>query len=59
MNERITKLREQSINAKPYITPERAILITKFYKSDIAIKFLLQLEEHLPLNIFLKTKKSV
>jgi len=36
MNERIKKLRAQSINTKPYITPERAILITEFYKSDIA-----------------------
>ncbi|MBE0460073.1 MAG: glycyl radical protein [Candidatus Aminicenantes bacterium] len=36
MNKRIQKLREQSLNAKPYITPERARLITEFYKSDIA-----------------------
>ncbi len=36
MNKRIQKLREQSLNAKPYITPERAHLITEFYKSDIA-----------------------
>ncbi|MEA2005891.1 MAG: trans-4-hydroxy-L-proline dehydratase [Acidobacteriota bacterium] len=36
MNKRIQKLREQSINAKPYITHERARLITEFYKSDIA-----------------------
>ena len=36
MNERIRKLREQSINAAPYISPERASLITEFYKSDVA-----------------------
>ncbi len=36
MNKRIKKLREQSINTKPWITPERAKLITEFYKSDIA-----------------------
>jgi pyruvate formate-lyase/glycerol dehydratase family glycyl radical enzyme len=35
MNERIKKLREQSINTKPSFDPERAILITEFYKSDI------------------------
>jgi pyruvate formate-lyase/glycerol dehydratase family glycyl radical enzyme len=33
MNERIQKLRRQSLEAKPYISPERAILITEFYKS--------------------------
>ena len=38
MNERIKKLREQSINTSPYITPERAKLITEFYKSDLAQK---------------------
>lgn len=36
MNERIKKLREQSLNAQAYITPERAVLITEFYKSDIS-----------------------
>ena len=38
MNERIAKLRQLSIETKPYITPERAALITEFYKSDIAYK---------------------
>ncbi len=38
MTERIAKLREESINKKPKITPERAILITRFYRSDIAYK---------------------
>lgn len=32
MNERIRKLREQSVTAHPYITPERALLLTEFYK---------------------------
>lgn len=36
MNDRIRKLREQSVNAVPYISPERASLITEFYKSDSA-----------------------
>ena len=36
MNERIEKLRAQSIGAKPYISHERALLITEFYKSDLA-----------------------
>ena len=38
MKERIKKLREQSLSIKPYITPERAKLITEFYKSDTASK---------------------
>ncbi|NWF89922.1 MAG: glycyl radical protein [Ignavibacteriaceae bacterium] len=33
MNERIKKLREQSLNAIPSISHERAFLLTKFYKS--------------------------
>jgi pyruvate formate-lyase/glycerol dehydratase family glycyl radical enzyme len=36
MNERVSKLREQSIKTKPYVTPERAILITEFYRNDVA-----------------------
>jgi len=36
MNERVRRLREQSINTKPYITPERALLVTEFYSKDMA-----------------------
>ncbi len=36
MEERIRRLREQSLSLKPYVTPERAKLITEFYKSDAA-----------------------
>ena len=35
MNDRIKKLREQSIKTVPYITPERALLITEFYLNNI------------------------
>jgi len=35
MNNRIKKLREQSQNAEPRISAERALLITEFYKSDL------------------------
>ncbi len=38
MNERIKKLREQSLNAHPAVNDERAILITDFYKSDTAFR---------------------
>ena len=33
MNDRIRKLREQSLQTKPSISPERAVLITEFYQS--------------------------
>jgi formate C-acetyltransferase len=36
MKERIRKLRERSISTKPYITPERAVLITEFYAGERA-----------------------
>ena len=38
MNDRIKRLREQSLNAEPRISTERAMLITEFYKSDICRK---------------------
>jgi len=38
VNDRIKRLREQSLNAKPFITSERAKLITEFYKSDVSQK---------------------
>jgi len=36
MNDRIRQLREQSLGIQPHISPERARLITEFYKSDTA-----------------------
>lgn len=38
MNDRIKRLRQESIEAKPYITPERAVLVTEFYRSDAATR---------------------
>ncbi len=35
MNGRIKKLRENSLNKMPYITPERAILLTEFYEKGL------------------------
>ncbi len=35
MNERIERLRKQSLEARPSISPERARLVTEFYKSDV------------------------
>ncbi len=36
MNERIKKLREQSLEARPSITPQRALLLTEFYKNHVS-----------------------
>ena len=36
MNERIKKLRDNSLNAVNRISAERALLVTEFYKSDLA-----------------------
>jgi formate C-acetyltransferase len=38
MNERIKKLREQSLSAEPRVCPERARLITEFYNSPTAMQ---------------------
>jgi len=35
MNKRVAKLRQQSVGTKPYISTERAELITQFYQSDV------------------------
>lgn len=37
MNDRIKKLRDESVQAVPSITPERALLITEFYQSRTAV----------------------
>jgi trans-4-hydroxy-L-proline dehydratase len=34
MNDRITRLRQESVTAKPCISIERALLVTEFYKED-------------------------
>jgi formate C-acetyltransferase len=57
MNERVRKLRELSIRAKPYISPERAILVTEFYKSDIAQQSSAPVRRALALKYILENKK--
>ncbi|MHC4145706.1 MAG: trans-4-hydroxy-L-proline dehydratase [Planctomycetota bacterium] len=37
MNERVRKLRQQSVETRPYISTERAELITEFYSSDVPL----------------------
>jgi len=38
MNERVARLRQQSIEAKPCISRERAELMTAFYESDVPLR---------------------
>ncbi|MBN1359007.1 MAG: glycyl radical protein [Sedimentisphaerales bacterium] len=37
MNERVRKLRQQSVETKPYISSNRAELMTQFYQSDVPL----------------------
>lgn len=57
MNERVRKLRAQSIRAKPYVTPERAVLVTEFCKSDIAQQSSVPVRRALALKHILENKK--
>jgi len=38
MNERVRRLRQQSVETSPYISAERAELITQFYQSDVPLR---------------------
>jgi len=57
MNERVKKLREESIRTKPYITPERAVLITEFYENDIADQTSTPVKRALAFKHLLENKK--
>ncbi|MFX1496788.1 MAG: trans-4-hydroxy-L-proline dehydratase [Promethearchaeota archaeon] len=39
MKQRIEKLRNQSLKAKPYLSLERALLVTEFYKTGVSQKY--------------------
>jgi pyruvate formate-lyase/glycerol dehydratase family glycyl radical enzyme len=56
LNQRIKKLREESINAVPYITPERALLITEFYLSNISNSMSAPLKRALVFEHFLSNR---
>jgi formate C-acetyltransferase len=57
MRERIRKLRKQSITAKPHISPERALLITEFYESDVANRVSIPVKRALAFKHLLENKK--
>ena len=57
MRDRIKKLRKQSIAAKPRISPERAILITKFYKNHATNRTSIPVQRALAFKYLLENKK--
>jgi len=57
MNKRITKLRNQSQNAIPRISVERALLVTEFYQSDLAQQVSMSVRRALAFKYILENKK--
>lgn len=57
MKERIRILREQSLQAIPTLDPERAILLTDFYQSDIANNVSVPVKRVLAFKYLLENKK--
>ncbi len=57
ISERVKKLREQSLNAQEKITAERAVLITRFYKSDEAREISAPVRRAKAFEYLLKNKK--
>jgi formate C-acetyltransferase len=56
MNERIRRLREQSLTTRPYMTSERAILVTEFYRSEDAFQASAPLRRALAFRYILENK---
>ena len=57
MNPRIKKLREESLNAIPRISAERALLMTEFYKSDLAQQVSVPVKRALAFKHIMKIRK--
>jgi len=57
ISERVKKLREQSLNTVEKISPERAVLITRFYKSDEAREISAPVRRAKTFEYLLKNKK--
>ena len=57
MNERISKLRQQSTGTRPFISTERARLVTEFYKSDEAQKVSIPVKRAMTFRHILTNKK--
>ena len=57
MNERIRQLREYSLGIKPYITAERARLLTAFFRSDVASRVSIPVQRALAFKYLLEHKE--
>ncbi len=57
MNDRIRKLRDQSLKAINHISAERALLVTEFYKSDVAQEVSVPVKRALAFNYIMKNKQ--
>jgi pyruvate formate-lyase/glycerol dehydratase family glycyl radical enzyme len=57
LSERVQKLREQSLNAVEKLSPERAILMTHFYKSDETCELSAPVKRAKAFEFLLKNKK--
>ncbi len=57
MNERVKKLREQSLNSQPTLSLERAILLTEFYKSGVVEKVSVPVARALAFKYILENKE--
>ena len=57
MNERVIKLREQSLNSQPSLSIERAKLLTEFYQSGVVEKVSLPVARALALKYILENKE--
>jgi formate C-acetyltransferase len=57
MNERIAKLREQSLKAVPRLDAERAILLTRFCQSDVADQVSVPMKRALAFKYLLENKQ--
>ena len=57
MEERIKKLREQSLKAKPVISTERALLLTEFYQKKEAIGVSIPMQRAMAFKYILENKK--
>ena len=57
LSERINKLREQSLKAVNRISPERALLVTEFYKTGLAQEVSIPVKRALTFKYILENKK--
>jgi len=57
MNDRIKKLREESISVRPFLSPERALLLTRFYKNAASLTLSPAMKRALAFRYLLENKE--